>query len=194
MKDDDICHILIPLHHNYHNMTIMEKKNQYNEKQTKIHVFSNGTENKVVIRSRGGSHLMCLWNTGDNTFTKGQWLCGKKLLPDKCLYKNDGKFIYRYNQFGCDTRIVECTPPFFSAHQMWEGNCCTPVSKIITLLDRKKCPNTFTIPTTIIGKELRDDKGNLVHDFTEDKFENVAPPEDHVIGVRVKESVFLRPL
>jgi hypothetical protein len=167
---------------------------KYNAKTTKLYIYENGSPIKVVIRSRGSAHLICIWNTDTNEFTIGQWLCGKKLMPHRCCYKNDGDFIYEYKQFGCDTRIVRSTPPYFTAHEMWETNCITSPVKIVSTNEQylQRTPyRYFTTPVTIIGSQLNAANGDIIHDFSNDRFVHVAPPDDYVIGNRIHENVLL---
>jgi hypothetical protein len=155
----------------------------------RLFIYDNGTENKVVIRSRGAAHLMCLWNVETNVIRKGQWSCGKKFMPNRCEYRPDGRFVYEYKKQGCSTRVIECTPPYFTAHQMWEEDCHQPLVKVISLDSRTRPRDRMTIPTVIIGSKLVDPSGVLVHDFMDDQFEEMAPPDDYQVGKRIHDTI-----
>ena len=93
---------------------------------------------------------------------------------------------YRYNE-----STVVATPPHFTAHALWQQytGCFQASEHVLTspaaprnfLEVRRLAPR----PTTVRGNILRDDNGNVVHDFTEDTFRRLAPPPSYVRGTPV---------
>ena len=138
---------------------------------------------------------MCVWHA-NGRFEVGQWLTGVKLEPSLCRYQSNGRFLCYYRKFGWDWTLVECTPPYFTAHAVWTGGCTRGYDCVRTLSGRRKrVPRQIYLSTTfkkqltnverIEGNVLKDSTGNLVHDFTKDAFRLVPPPEDYTKGILV---------
>jgi hypothetical protein len=164
---------------------------------TRLYVFENGTPTKVVIRSRGAANIMCLWDISSGNFQIGQWVCKRPLVPERCSFLPDGRFVWVTRQFGCSLTIGVSTPPFFTAHAVWEGMRCqttTPAhitsspacsltwKEIVDLQQSNGSGPTTTIPGNILRHG-----GELIHDFSHDSFQAVPPPAGYLKGTPSKE-------
>jgi hypothetical protein len=170
---------------------------KYTPKRTRLYIFQNGSTKRLVIRSRGAANLMSLWNVSTGTFELGQWLCKKPLDLKGCAYLPCGRFIYRFHQHRCDETTVVCTPPYFTAHALWEQytGCFSPSTHVLTspaapenFLEIRRILQSAPRPIEVEGQELLDDRGNVVHDFSNDVFRPLAPPASYIRGTATPAS------
>jgi len=177
-----------------------KRRKEIGQPMTRIHVFENGTEKKVVIRCRRAANIMCLWDTSTGELQMGQWLCRRLLCPERCTFLPDGRFIWVTRRHGCSLTIGVSTPPFFTAHGLFQGMRCqnTPPRHIRS---STACPLTWqdivglreefgSGPTaTVMGNVLRDgiESERVVHDFSFDRFRALPPPAEYVKGAVSKE-------
>ncbi|KAJ3038748.1 hypothetical protein HDV00_000322 [Rhizophlyctis rosea] len=164
---------------------------------TRIYVFHNGTGKEVVIRSRGAANIMCLWDPSTGDFQMGQWLCRRLLCPPMCLFLLDRRFIWATRRHGWSLTVGVSTPPFFTAHALFEGMWCQNIPPM-HVGSSTACPLTWQdieglqqefgsgLSTTVMGKVLRRD-GMIVHDFSLDRFRALRPPAEYVKGTVSKE-------
>ena len=167
---------------------------KHTPKRTRLHVFHNGSTKRVVIRSRGAANLMCLWDVVAGTLEIGQWLCKRPLNAKGCAYLPCGRFIYAFSLYGSEASTVVCTPPYFTAHALWEHYvdiCRSPSRHVLTssaapenFLEVRRLVDFAPRPSTLEGDVLTDDNGMVVHDFSHDAFRCLAPPPGYTKGLK----------